>query len=90
MSVKTEISPHYTVILGHPSDWQRDESMLMEAQHITSLNAAIRIADAAHAKAPAGCLHYTVYRCVFERDPEYPRARCWNYTPVYGTEHGHL
>ena len=90
MNTKTEISPHYTVLLGHPSDWERDETLYGVAQNVASLNEAIRIANEAHAKAPAGCLNYTVYRCVFERDPEYPRARCWNYTPIYSTDAGHL
>lgn len=89
MKTKT-ISPHYTVMLGHPSDWEQEMTLLVEAQHIASLNEAIRIADAAHFDAPSGCLHYTVYRCVYAPDPENPPVWCWNYIPVYGTENGHL
>lgn len=90
MKTKAEVSPHYTVMLGQPSDWEQEMTLLVEAQHISSLNEAIRIADNAHFDAPSGCLHYTVYRCVYGPDPENPLVRCWNYIPVYGTENGHL
>jgi hypothetical protein len=80
----------YTVMLGNPSDWEKETTLMVEAYEITSLNEAIRIANEAHAKAPAGCLHYTVYRVVLEDDRDNPPAKCLMHTAVYSTDGGHL